>query len=31
MLQTLNLRGTQVTGGGLSELQKALPSCKIIK
>ena len=30
-LQTLGLRGTQVTDQGVADLQKALPNCEIVK
>ena len=30
-LQTLNLHNTQVTNAGVTELQQALPNCKIEK
>jgi hypothetical protein len=30
-LQTLDVRGTKVTGAGVAELQKALPDCNIVR
>jgi len=29
-LQTLNLEATKITGTGLTDLQTALPNCKVV-
>jgi hypothetical protein len=30
-LQSLNIRGTEISDAGVAELQKALPACRIVR